>query len=78
MAFRSINIVGQVLPPVTVSIGSVSLLLPVVTFVFPLVLSKFQIEMCHLTCLEDVLEGLKHGFQIGAFASSAALYKYAV
>lgn len=47
MAFRPINIVGQVLPPVTVSIGSVSLLLPVVTFVFPLVLSKFQIEMCY-------------------------------
>ena len=45
MAFRPINIVGQVLPPVAVSIGSVSLLLPVVTFVFPLVLSKFQIEM---------------------------------
>ena len=47
MAFRPINIVGQVLPPVAVSIGSVSLLLPVVTFVFPLVLSKFQIEMCY-------------------------------
>ena len=47
MAFRSINIVGQVLPPVAVSIGSVSLLFPVVTFVFPLVLSNFQIEMCY-------------------------------
>lgn len=46
MAFRPINIVGQGLPPVAVSTGSVSLLFPV-AFVFPLVLSKFQIEMCY-------------------------------
>ena len=49
-------LVGQVLPPVTVSSCSVSPLNPV-AFVSPLVVSKFQIEMCNHTDRADCCFG---------------------
>ena len=48
-------------------------------FVSPLVVSKFQIELCNhpdRAAVSYVMEGLKHGFQIGSSSSSCALKSF--
>jgi len=57
---------GQGPPPIIVS-SSVSPLRPV-GFVSPLVVSKFQVELCNRpdsAAVDYVMEGLKRGFRIG-------------
>ena len=73
MAFGSS--VGHGLPPVVVSPSLVSPLRPV-AFVSPLIVSKFQIELCNhpdRAAVSYVLEGLKHGFRLGFSPSSWVL-----
>ena len=67
--------VGHGLPPVVVSPSLVSPLRPV-EFVSPLIVSKFQIELCNhpdRAAVSYVLEGLKHGFRLGFSPSSWVL-----
>lgn len=72
MALRPLA--GQGPPPIVVS-SPVSPLRPV-GLVSPLVVSKFQFELCNhpdSAAVDYVMEGLKHGFQIGFSHSSCAL-----
>ena len=80
MAFGSS--VGHGLPPLVVSPSLVSPLRSV-EFVSPLIVSKFQVELCNhpdRAAVSYVLEGLKHGFRLGFSPSSWVLflYEYAV
>ena len=73
MAFGSS--VGHGLPPLVVSPSLVSPLRSV-EFVSPLIVSKFQVELCNhpdRAAVSYVLEGLKHGFRLGFSPSSWVL-----
>ena len=82
MAFGSS--VGHGLPPLVVSPSLVSPLRSV-EFVSPLIVSKFQMELCNhpdRAAVSYVLEGLKHGFSAWFFSlfmgAQIFLYEYAV
>lgn len=67
--------VGHGLPPLVVSPSLVSPLRSV-EFVSPLIVSKFQMELCNhpdRAAVSYVLEGLKHGFRLGFSPSSWVL-----
>lgn len=70
--------------PISLTLGSTLALPPQLGFVSMLIVSKFWIEMCNhpdRVVVSYVVEGLKHGFQIGFslfMLTQICLYKYAV